>query len=137
MIFQKTLRKIKAYIKLRRDRHFLSKNGCSTWIAYVRKNDPRINRYAEKINDFYHGYTYLAIFKDTNPFSKYNDWWIGYAEMRAWCDKNCKGHWREDFHRVLKNWEDEYVLNDIGGWDILFIAFENEQDYTWFRLRWG
>jgi len=27
-------------------------------------------------------------------------------------------------------------MNDVGGRDVLFFAFKNEKDLTWFKLRW-
>lgn len=132
------IRKIRARIKLFKDRRFLAKHNCPTWIAYYRKNDPRINRYANTIADFYFGYKYLAIFESSKPFISEGNgsWWDGYQKMAKWCDENCKGHYREDINRVFRSHSGDWVINEIGGGDVLFVAFDNEQDYTWFTLRW-
>ena len=139
MIFQKIYRKIKARIKLFKDRRFLSKNNCSTWKAYYRKIDYRINPHADGVNDYYLGYSKVAIFETEEPF-RYDGlgWEKGLEEAHKWCDKNCKHYWRVDFHRVYKNtWLDEWRFNELGSQDILVFAFESEKDYVWFRLKWS
>lgn len=138
MIFQKIYRKIKARIKLFKDRRFLRKYGCDTWKEYYLKTDYRINRYAEGVNDYYPGYSKIAIVETVKPF-RFDGlgWEKGLGMALAWCDKNCKHRWRSDFHRVYKNtWLDEWRLNELGDTDILVFAFESEKDYTWFKLRW-
>ena len=61
--------------------------------------------------------------------------------MSNWCEKNCKGKHRYDIHRVVLENSDitinnDYWFNDLGGYDYLFFAFEKEEDYAWFCLRW-
>ena len=139
MIFQKICRKIKARIKLFKDRRFLSKNNCSTWTAYYRKTDYRINNFADSVDEYYLGYSKVAIFETIEPFKVNGKHWEeGLNEARKWCDKNCKHYWRTDFHRVYRNtFLDEWRLNELGGHDILVFAFESEKDYVWFRLKWS
>ncbi len=71
--------------------------------------------------------------------------------MRDWAEKNCMDKCRWDIHRVIREkglirneyddtirWTDteEFSLNDVGGHDVLFFAFKNKKDLTWFKLRW-
>jgi hypothetical protein len=50
-----------------------------------------------------------------------------------------------DIQRVLKqtglgiNGQEypEWYFNDIGGTDVIYFAFKNEQDYLMFMLRWA
>jgi hypothetical protein len=49
-----------------------------------------------------------------------------------------------DIHRVFKqtgiginnDLHEDWWFNDIGGSDVIYFAFQNEQDYMMFRLRW-
>lgn len=141
-MLQKVSRRILSYLKLRNDRKFLQKNGCYTWRQYNKNNDPRINLYANKISEFYFNYSIVHAFTDVIPFSRgYDDWLIALKDMSNWCEKNCKGKHRYDIHRVVLENSDitinnDYWFNDLGGYDYLFFAFEKEEDYAWFCLRW-
>jgi hypothetical protein len=72
--------------------------------------------------------------------------------MKEWCDTNCSGKYRYDIHRVVREkglihneyndtviWTDteKFILNDIGGYDVLFFVFKNEVDAIMFVLRWS
>jgi hypothetical protein len=123
-----------------RKRRFLKKHGCETQEQYDRRYDPRVNYRASRIKDFYDGYAYISCFESSKSLSEtYGDWLEGLAAMRDWCEENCSQHWRHDIHRVIKNTatSNEYEMNEIGGSDILFFAFENEQDCFLFNLKWS
>ena len=79
------------------------------------------------------------------------DWRVWFSEMHNWVDKNCSDKVRHDIHRVIREkglihneyddtmrWSDteEFSLNDVGGYDVLFFAFKNEKDLVWFKLKW-
>ena len=64
-------------------------------------------------------------------------WERGLVTMKDWCQENCQDKWRDDFHRVIKDYWDEWICNEIGGGDVLFFAFKSEQDCLWFTLRWA
>lgn len=140
------IRRTKARYKLYKDRKFLKKHGCSTWKQYYWKNDPRVFLYADRVRNFYKGYTYLSVFESSRSLNEeYGDWLEGLTALKDWCDSNCNGHWRCDIHRVVKqtgicidgSTELEWFMNDIGGYDILFFAFDNDRDYMLFTLRWS
>lgn len=146
----KILKQIKAYIKLKKNQRFLKKHGCRTWEQYNHAYDPDIIRNATLISQYYHGYPYLHYFEEA-PSAIYGDWRIWYQNMRDWCEKNCEDKYREDIHRVIREkglihneyndtmiWSDteDFSMNDIGGWDVLFFAFKSKQDLVWFKLRW-
>ena len=146
----KFIQRFKAYLRYRKNKNFLKKHGCSTWVQYKREHDPDVIYRANLVNQYYHGYPYLCYFEEAPPASKvhWQDW---LREMRDWCETNCSDKVRYDIHRVIREkglihneyddtmiWSDidEFSMNDVGGWDVLFFAFKNEKDYAWFKLRW-
>ena len=146
----KILRRIKAYYKLTKNQRFLKKHGCTTWRQYNRLFDPDVINRATLVSQYYHGYPYLCYFEEAPPASQ-GDWRVWYQNMRAWCEKNCEDKFREDIHRVIRErglihneyddtitWSeiDEFSMNDVAGWDILFFAFKSEKDLIWFKLTW-
>lgn len=145
----KLLRRIKAYLRYRKNRNFLKKHHCHTWRQYKREYDSDIIRHATLVSQFYHGYTYLAAFEKSPP--EYTDYRVWLTEMRDWCETNCLDKVRYDIHRVIREkglihneyddtmlWSDtdEFSMNDVGGHDVLFFAFKREKDFAWFKLRW-
>lgn len=143
------MRRIIAKLRLLKNRTFLKEHNCHTWRQYNRDNDTDIIRYATLVSQFYHGYPYHVKFEEV-PYS-ITDWMKWVKDMWDWCDKNCSDKFRYDIHRVIRErglihnqyndtmiWSeiDDYSMNDVGGHDILFFAFKNEKDYTWFKLRW-
>ena len=125
---------------------YLKKMGW-TQEAYERRNDPRCDMRANTTKHYFHGYPYVHIYHTTRgePWTRYGDWIEGLDELRNWCRENCQGHWRDDILRVYKQtaiaWdhttEEEWHINDIGGGDALFVAFDDEQDYVLFLLMWA
>jgi hypothetical protein len=132
-------------------RAYLKKMGW-TEEAYKKQTDILCNKRADRISYFYHGYNHIHVFESTrqSPFVDYDTWLDAYAGINEWCTKNCQGRWREDIHRVVKQtglkqvgdsteWieEPEWFINEIGGGDALFYAFEDSKDYMLFCLRWA
>lgn len=121
-------------------KRFLESYGCKTWREYERKYDPDVGFRARWAHTFYHGYPHL--------FSLEPQSWKGFGaypyhdqieQMMQWCEQNCQGKWRNDWHRG--NWDNQgnyevYEFNGISGGDIMFFAFKEESDYVWFRLTW-
>ncbi len=107
--------------------------------SYERHTDPDIRYCTSTVEQFYHGYSYYFPF---NPEGlrdygmpgvlPYND---QIDMMQDWCRSNCKGKWRADWHRGFFT-EYGFEFNGIGGGDIYFFAFQDEQDSIMFRLRW-
>ncbi len=130
----------------------LKKSGYSSWRVYRHNRDPDVVRYADKVSDFYKNYKYVYMCEGGTAhyaYSVVHDYGpaglvFGYEEMRDWCESKCRFKYRVDIHRGLKqtglgiNGEEypEYYFNDIGGSDLVFFAFMDEQDYLMFRLRW-
>jgi hypothetical protein len=130
----------------------LAKSGYLSWRAYRHNRDPDIVRYADKVSDFYKNYKYVYMCEHGTAHYAYSvvhdcgpgGLVFGYEEMRDWCESKCRFKYRVDIHRGLKqtglgiNGEEypEWYFNDIGGRDIVFFAFMDEQDYLMFRLRW-
>lgn len=129
----------------------LKKSGYESWRVYRHNRDNDVCRYADKISDFYSGYKYVyrceghkhhayQCVADYGPGGLV----FGYNEMADWCELKCRFKYRVDINRVLKqtglgiNGEEypEYYFNDIGGSDYVYFAFQNEQDYIHFMLRW-
>lgn len=60
------------------------------------------------------------------------------APLLDWCEKNCRGKYRNEWERVIQDhFTGEYLPNSIGGSDELFFGFKDERDYIMFTLRWG
>lgn len=119
---------------------YLKKRGW-TEKEYQQYEDPNCNRRATRLKDYYGGYPHFHAFTSTRtlPWTEFSNWMDCYEQMNQWCDTNCKNKWRSDIHRVINNpaTSYEWELNDIGGGDALFYAFEDSKDYTMFLLRWS
>lgn len=152
------LRRVQAYVRFRKARAFLKKYSCVSWKQYNKRYDPDINKHEYSVKRFYKGYRYIFAPTDHNHYAYQllYDYGpaghrCGYHEMIDWCETNCSEKNRCDIHRVTRakgftysefndtmTWSDtdDFVLNDLGGQDILFFAFKNEKDLLWFKLRW-
>ena len=132
-----------------RDRRFLKRHRCDSWKQYHRIYDPDYNCRAHRIRDFYHGYPYVYCFEDYNHYSyrMIADYgpagckW-GYNVIHQWTEEHSQDKARFDFLRVTKFDHNrlgtyDYDINDIGGQDLVFAAFKNEQDYLHFVMRWA
>jgi hypothetical protein len=121
-----------------REKLFLKKHGCENRAQYERIYDPDYNPRASKIKDYYHGYPCVYCFDDRNHTVYFYDiWYHGDLVINKWCKENLKDKFRIDFLRVLRNdYTNEWEVNEIGGGDYIFIAFKNERDMMWFKLRW-
>lgn len=130
---------IKKTYEFYRDRAFLKKHGCETWREYNRKFDPDHNAKASLIKDYYHGYPYVYCFEN-HKHEVYD--WISFGlhgsnMIHKWCSDNCSDKFRMDYHRVYKNSQDQWEVNEIGGRDYIFAAFKDQRDFTMFSLRWS
>lgn len=124
---------LKTY-KERRELRFLAKHGCSTRKAYEKKIDPDHCNYATKIKDYYHGYPYVYCLSLHRPEIYNYDWFHNEIQFEHWFDKNCKGKYRLDAHRVTQNQQGEWQIDEMGGGDYYFVAFKEESDYLYFLL---
>jgi len=115
--------------------HLLRTSGCETIEQYNHIYDPDINRRATTIPRFYFNYPYVVKIPEVYAES---DFYIGVDILTQWCKQHCKGKWRHDWHRILypDYWMeiDGYNINDIGGSDFVFFAFQSDRDYNWFIL---
>ena len=136
--------RIKARIRKWKAERKLEKSGYYTWARYRHNRDPDVARYADDVDSFYEGYPYVCSFKDYSHYAfkcvcdngPFGDIY-GYDEMRLWCEDKIRWDYRMDIHRV---WEDDYgkaKFDDIGGRDIIYVAFKNKKDLTYFLLRWS
>jgi len=119
-----------------KEKRFLENYGCKTWREYELKYDPDTGFRARWAHTFYHGYTFLHPIQTNTPphVSSYHDL---VDQMVDWCEKNCQGKWRNDWHRGFWDHQGNFELNGIGGGDIMFFAFKEESDYVWFTLVWS
>lgn len=130
-----------------KEKRFLKKHGVQSREQYNRRYDPDHNFRASKVKDYYHGYRYVVQFTTAraDPFIRFGTWMEGLESITDWCRNNCQDKWRHDIMRVYKQtalgWdgdsEEEWWINDIGGGDVLFFAFKDEQDAFLFKLTWG
>jgi hypothetical protein len=130
-----------------KEKRFLENYGCKTWREYERRYDPDVAQYARWAHTFYHGYPHIHPIEPqglnltqisahklhTSPGSV----WVNYhVKMVDWCEQNCQGKWRNDWHRGFWDGHGNYELNISSG-DIMFFAFKEEADYIWFTLVWS
>jgi hypothetical protein len=120
------------------EKRFLKKHGCKNREQYDRLYDPDFNMKASKIKDHYYGYPYVHCITDRDHTIYFWDLgWDGWKVIHTWCKEHCKDKFRIDFLRVIKDsYTDEWEINEIGGSDYIFIAFKDEIDMIWFKLRW-
>ena len=145
------LQLVKRYCEWK-DRRFLKKHGCKTWAQYNKQYDPDYNLRASRIRDFYHGYPYIYCFDNYKHYAyqKIGDYGpggiiTGIDEIQKWVSNNTKNKTRFDFLRVIKvgavhldnTTSEEWWINEIGGGDLIFVAFKEERDYLIFSLRWA
>lgn len=131
------IQKLKNRYRGYKEKRFLETHGCKTWREYERRYDPDVGYLARCAHTFYHGYPHIYHVTDysiswkmaTMSFSKIDD-------MVMWCEQNCRGKWRNDWHRGFWDHNGNYEFNGIGGSDIMFFAFKEESDYIWFTLKW-
>ena len=134
------IKRLKERYKGWKEKRFLEAHGCETWRQYERKHDPDVGYMARWAHTYYHGYPHVLPIDPQN----FIDWVRGgrhpYHElvdnMMEWCEQNCQGKWRNDWHRGFWDGHGNYELNSIGGGDIMFFAFKEESDYIWFKLTW-
>lgn len=123
-----------------KEKRFLETHGCKTWREYERRYDKDIGPMARWAHTFYHGYPYIYPL-DPDGFRDYGMLGVlpyidATEKMQEWCEQNCKGKWRNDWHRGF--WaQGNYEFNGIGGGDVMFFAFKEESDYVWFTLVWS
>ena len=117
---------------------YLKKQGW-TEEQYRDINDPDRNTRANRIKDYYHGYPYIVAFESSqgDPWTRYPSWIQAYSAIQEWCQQNCQDKFRSDIHRAMRDYWDNWVLNDIGGSDALFFAFKDVNDAFMFKLKWG
>jgi len=157
----KYLRRLRAYYRYLRAARKLKRSGCRSWAHYRHCNDSDVCRWANNINTYYYGYKRIHAFNDYshNIYKEEYDYGPGgvryrYDTMREWCEQNLRFKWRMDYHRVIpeqrlvridasyqhvkmEDSEHDYVFNDLGGGDIVFVAFKDDRDYSHFMLKWA
>lgn len=127
-----------------KERRFLRKHGCETRAQYDYRFDPDYNNRASRVKDYYHGYEFVYCIEPDGHYAYKvlfdfgpGGYRTGENDIWDWCIEHCEGKWRADYLRVLKNYWGEWEINEIGGGDYLFWAFQNEMDYMNFLLRWS
>ena len=131
------------------ERRFLRRHGCENRTQYERMYDPDYNARAARTRDYYHGYPYVYCFEDYDHYlyrviADYGPGGVvyGHTEIHRWAEANCQDKVRFDFLRVNKSDHNrmgthDWNINEISGQDLVFVAFKNEQDFTFFMLRWA
>ena len=135
------IKKLKERYKGWKEKRFLYEYGCKTWREYERKYDADVGTHARWAHTYYHGYSCLLPIepqglRSSNPGSLWVNYHVQVEQMVAWCEKNCQGKWRNDWHRGFWDHGGNYEFNSIGGGDTMFFAFKEESDYVWFKLTW-
>lgn len=137
------IRHIKARIRKYKSDKFLKKHNCSSWAQYGRMYDVDYNNRATNVKDYYHGYPYRHVFEKSDHYCYHLLWdhgpagyRYGYHDIIDWCKVNLKGKHRTDYLRVNLITKNEWELNELCGADYIFVAFKEQKDYNWFKLRW-
>lgn len=118
-----------------KEKRFLETHGCKTWREYERKYDKDVGPMARWAHTYYHGYPYIfPLNPDRSVIRGYHE---RTEQMVIWCENNCQGKWRNDWHRGFWDHQDNFEFNGIGGGDLMFFAFKEESDYVWFALVWS
>lgn len=137
------LAELRAKYRAWRDRRFLQRHGCDSWEQYNRVFDPDYDIRASRVADYYHGYLCWHVFDNHNHccYDLVYDYGpggyrYGYHEIIDWLKDNCQAKYRVDLMRTYYTGT-EWIMNEIGGGDYVFVAFKSEQDATLFKLRWS
>jgi hypothetical protein len=127
-----TIKELKERYKGYKEKRFLETHGCKTWRQYERKHDSDIGPLARVIKNYYHGYPHVwgVPVDNHHPIHTID-------KMEKWCEQNCQGKWRNDWHRGFYDNYGNFEINIIGTGDHMFFAFKDERDYIWFTLRWA
>ena len=137
--------RLKARIRKWKAERKLKKSGYMSWRSYRHNLDTDIVRYADRVSHFY-----SAKYKYIHKFDSYKHYAFqcvadygpgglifGYDEMTDWCEEKIRWNYRRDIHRVIENASGLVEFNDIGGSDVIYFAFKNEKDFSYFMLRWS
>lgn len=127
------------FLEWRWDR-VLKKSGWNDWQGYLRWNDPDFAPWGYTVKDQLHGYPYIVLVNYSKLAVRFDPLWgpVEHCEeMIAWCEKNCRGKYRNHWERVVMDHEGQYLPNGIAGLDELFFGFKDERDYMLFTLRWS
>lgn len=121
-----------------KEQRFLKKHGCENRHQYERRYDPDYNIRASRVKDYFHGYPYVHCVTDHDHTVYFWDFdWNGLTAIHQWCIRNCKDKFRIDPLRVIKDrYTNEWEVNEFSGGDYYFIAFKDDKDMMWFKLRW-
>lgn len=137
-----------------KEKRFLESHGCKTWREYERNYDSDVGYLARWSHTFYHGYKFIWAMPETHyhltplypstanhalnvPRINTTFHFESIDRMVDWCEQNCQGKWRNDWHRGNWDHQDNFEFNGISGGDVMFFAFKEESDYLWFTLRWS
>jgi hypothetical protein len=138
------IKELKERYKNYKEKKFLESYGCKTWKEYERRYDKDIGPRQNNAKTFYYGYPYLFVTPDKRDKRGMGiaflegGWSVETVDqMIEWCEKNCKGKWRNDWLRGFwSSYNNEFLINEIGGEDYMFFAFKEKSDYIWFNLVW-
>jgi hypothetical protein len=104
---------------------------------------------AHRVVDFYKGYPYVFAVPwqcyNNEYWSQFTDPGEGIGLLMEWCREHEFKEFRSDIHRVnLQHGigvgghiTSDYFFDEMGGGDVTFFAFTNDQDFCFFALRWG
>lgn len=107
----------------------VKKAGYTSVKQYKRQHDPRINRRAYTVTEWYSGYEYYV--KVSHP-----DLYVRSNEIILWCEEYCTGEWRWDWIPISDYNNETEVIDGIFGDSYIFFAFRKTSDYNWFNLKW-
>jgi len=146
MILSRLKTKVSNAARAWQEERFLKKHHCLNRAEYNRRYDPDYIPRASQIANYYHGYQHVHCFENRENFvyktiydygpGGFRD---GFDEIYEWCEENLSGKWRYDMLRVMKapSTGNQWEVNELGGGDHWFFAFQDSEDYFIFKLQWG
>jgi hypothetical protein len=138
--------RIKSNYRTWQENRFLKKHHCRNIKEYNYRYDPDYIPRASQIRNYYQGYKHIHCFENRENFvykTVYDfgpgGYRQGFHEICDWCEEHLKGKWRYDMLRVMKapSTGNEWAINELGGGDHWFFAFQDNEDYFIFKLQWG
>ena len=114
--------------------YFIRNGQIPEAMKYAMEVDPRVQKDASTVKDYYHGYKFVKVFDNYDMFLKHGSIATGYNVFLEDLMNSCKSPYRVDMLNldVLK---DGIQRIKLGGVPSLCVAFSDEKDYTVIALR--
>lgn len=100
-------------------------------------DDPDIFFDARTVKNFYRGYPYVHRLDHIDYFQSKR---LAVHDLMTWLDINCTDKYRLDYLSIEPENEEfpelDRIIQPMYGVEYMFLAFKEEKDYSWFKMRW-